>query len=398
MTTPPLLQILPSIPERLRRLPELARNLFFSWHRPTRSLFEDLDPELWKQTSGNPGLLIRCVPQAALDQAAVSAAYLARYDEAVATFDAYLDAKPAENRISVSYFCAEYGFHESFPIYSGGLGVLAGDHCKAASDEGMRFVAIGLLYGQGYFIQSVDLAGVQVAEYGDHDPRDLPVEPVRDARGEPLLVVLPIAERSVYLRVWKAQVGRVAVYLLDSNCPDNAPSDRRITYRLYGGDESMRIRQEMVLGIGGVRALRALGLAPEVWHINEGHAAFLILELLREYMARGLDAKAALEVVAAQCVFTTHTPVAAGHDRFGHELWLAHFARFIADIDLPREDILNLGRAPSAPHEFNMTWLALNGARRINGVSRLHGAVSARLCAERWPQVTPRRQSDRLRH
>jgi starch phosphorylase len=290
-------------------------NLFFSWHRPTRALFQDLDPEVWNQTNGNPRLVLRCVDQEKLDHAAADPAYLERYRQVLDTFDAYLSApRPREDEPLVAYFCAEYGFHESFPIYSGGLGVLAGDHCKAASDERLNFVAVGLLYTEGYFIQSVDSEGVQRANYIDSDPRDLPVEAVRDADGQWLRVQVPIAGRAVQTRIWRAKVGRVSVYLLDTNCPDNSPEDRDITHRLYGGDASVRIRQEMILGLGGARALRALGLAPAAWHINEGHAAFLILELAREGIASGLDFAAALEAAAAQCVFTTHTPVSAGHD------------------------------------------------------------------------------------
>jgi len=280
-----LLEITPVIPGSLKRLPELAANLFFSWHRPTRALFEDLDAELWKQTNGNPRLMLRCVNQYALERCALDEQYLARYHVALETLDAYLAVGPAvETGPLVAYFCAEYGFHESFPIYSGGLGVLAGDYCKGASDERAKFVAVGLLYEQGYFTQTVDNDGAQQAEYRERDPRDLPVEPVRTAAGEWLKVSVRIAARDVVARLWKAQVGRVAVYLLDTNCPENAPTDRDITHRLYGGDESTRVRQEMILGIGGVRALRALGVQPAVWHLNEGHAAFLILELLREHL------------------------------------------------------------------------------------------------------------------
>ncbi|HKZ73439.1 MAG TPA: alpha-glucan family phosphorylase, partial [Steroidobacteraceae bacterium] len=302
----------------------------------------------------------------------------------------YLSAPPRGTEEPLAaYFCAEYGFHESFPIYSGGLGVLAGDYCKAESDERMRFVAVGLLYGQGYFTQTVDNDGVQHAEYREQDPRDLPVSPVRDANGAWLQVVVRITTRDVRARLWQAQVGRVPVYLLDTNCEENAPSDRDITHRLYGGDESTRIRQEMILGLGGARALRALGLAPDVWHLNEGHASFLILELLREHLAKGLPFAVALEAVAAQCVFTTHTPVAAGHDAFSHEQIIAHFADFIRELGIPVERFLELGRSPSAPGLFNMTRLALNGARRINAVSRVHGAVSSRLCADQWPEIRP---------
>src|SRR5579862_6905536 len=384
-----LLEVTPVIPGGLARLPELAANLLFSWHRPIRALFEDLDPELWKQTNGNPRLMLRCVAQGALERCAADEGYLDRYRRALETLDAYLKlAAPSGEAPLIAYFCAEYGFHESFPIYSGGLGVLAGDYCKAASDERANFVAVGLMYEQGYFTQTVDNDGVQHAEYRERDPRDLPVEPARDARGEWLTVSVRIAAREVFARLWKAQVGRVPVYLLDTNCAQNAPSDRDITHRLYGGDESMRVRQEMILGIGGLRALRALGLQPGVYHLNEGHASFLILELLREHLARGLPFNAALEAVAADCVFTTHTPVAAGHDAFGHELILQHFEGYIRESGIPLERFLELARIP-APGVFNMTRLALNGTRHVNAVSRVHGAVSARLCSDQWPEVRP---------
>ena len=385
-----LLEVTPVIPGSLSRLPELAANLFFSWHRPTRALFEDLDPELWKQTNGNPRLMLRCVNQGTLERCARDELYLARYHLALETLEAYLRVgAPTGDEPLVAYFCAEYGFHESFPIYSGGLGVLAGDYCKAASDGRANFVAVGLLYEQGYFTQTVDNDGVQHAEYRERDPRDLPVEPVRNASGEWLKVAVRIAGREVIARLWKAQVGRVPVYLLDTNCAENIPSDRDITHRLYGGDESTRVRQEMILGIGGLRALRALGVQPGVWHLNEGHAAFLILELLREHLAQGLPFNAALEAVAAYCVFTTHTPVAAGHDAFGLELMVAHFGDFVRELGVPVERVLELARSPSAPGLFNMTRLALNGTRHVNGVSRIHGAVSARLCSDQWPEVRP---------
>ena len=386
----PLLEVTPVVPATLARLPELAANLFFGWHRPTRALFEDLEPELWKQSGGNPRLVLRCVSQAALDRAGKDSLYLGRYRLALETFDAYVSEKRQSSSDGpIAYFCAEYGFHESFPIYSGGLGVLAGDYCKAASDENANFVAVGLLYGQGYFTQTVDIDGIQHAEYREHDPRDLPVEPARKANGEWVTIHVRISGRDVAARLWEAHVGRVPVYLLDTNCPENAPIDRDITHRLYGGDESTRIRQEMILGIGGTRALRELGVKPAVWHLNEGHAAFLILELLREHLAQGLSFDAALEAVASDCVFTTHTPVAAGHDAFGHDLMISHFGDFIRELGVPLERILDLARSPSAPGLFNMTRLALNGTRRVNAVSRVHGAVSARLCADEWPEIRP---------
>jgi len=387
---PQLLEITSTVPFPVARLAELAANLFFSWHRPTRALFEDLDPELWPQVNGNPRLMLRCVDQKRLEQVAADPDYLARYAQVCADFDAYLSAPPPlADEPLVAYFCAEYGIHESFPIYSGGLGVLAGDHCKAASDERLNFVAVGLLYRQGYFIQKVDGDGVQHAVYADTDPRDLPVEPVLTPDGAWLKVTVRITGRDVYARLWRAQVGRVPVYLLDTNCTENTESDRDITHRLYGGDEGARIRQEMVLGIGGLRALRALGLAPGMFHINEGHAAFLTLELLREGVARGLDFDAALEATAAQCAFTTHTPVAAGHDVFHDDLFAACFGEFALELGVPLGRLAQLGRAPRANGGFNMTRLALNGARRVNGVSRIHGAVSAELVADHWREIAP---------
>jgi starch phosphorylase len=385
-----LLEITSIVPFPIARLTELAANLFFSWHRPTRALFQDLDPELWPQVNGNPRLMLRCVDQSRLDQVARDPEYLARYAQVCVDFDAYLSASPPNpDDPLVAYFCAEYGMHESFPIYSGGLGVLAGDHCKAASDERLNFVAVGLLYRQGYFVQKVDSDGVQLAQYADTDPRDLPVEPVLTPDGAWLRVAVRIGNSDVYARLWRAQVGRVPVFLLDTNCEENSEPDRDITHRLYGGDEGARIRQEIVLGIGGVRALRALGLAPGVFHINEGHAAFLTIELLREGVARGLEFPAALEAVAAQCVFTTHTPVAAGHDVFHDGLFAACLGEFALQIGVPLEKLAQLGRTPGASGGFNMTRLALNGARRVNGVSRVHGKVTAQLVADHWREVAP---------
>lgn len=384
------LEVVPVIPAALSRLPELAGNLRFSWHRPTRALFASLDPTLWSACQGNPRLLLRNIDQAALDRAAANPMLMARYQHELDTFDAYVHTPPRDGAPLVAYFCAEYGLSRSFPNYSGGLGVLAGDHCKAASDERLNFIAVGLLYGQGYFTQIVDSEGVQHAVFADHDPRDLPVEPVLDADGKWLKISLTMMSRPVCAQVWRAQVGRVTIYLLDTNCEPNNTEDRAITWRLYGGDEATRIRQEMLLGIGGVRVLRALGLAPQVFHLNEGHAAFLTLELLREHAGRGVDHATALEAVAAQCVFTTHTPVAAGHDQFAQDLVLAHFGDFPKELGLSAAQFLALGRAPQGPDNFNMTRLALNGTRHVNGVSRIHGLLSQELVADQWPQVPAR--------
>ena len=390
------LEVNANVPKAIGRLEELAANLRFSWHRPTRALFFRLDTELWKRVGGNPKLFLRCVDQATLDRAAADPDYRARYEGVLAGFDSYrMDTQHGGNvRLDagdlVAYFCAEYGFHESFPMYSGGLGILAGDHCKTASDIGLNFVAVGLLYRQGYFSQSLDADGYQVATYRDFDHDDLPVELVRGADGGEVRVQCPLARRTVELRVWRVMVGRVPVYLLDSNVEQNSTADREITYKLYGGDEQVRIQQELLLGIGGVKMLRALGLAPAVWHINEGHAAFMVLELIREQMAQGLDFASAREAAAAQCVFTTHTPVAAGHDVFSLELTLAHLEQYLNDFRVDAETLLGLARAPGGKQQgFNMTRLALNGSRHCNGVSRIHGAVSKRICADHWPEIPP---------
>jgi starch phosphorylase len=390
------LEVNANVPKAIGRLEELAGNLRFSWHRPTRALFFMLDTELWKRVGGNPKLFLRCVDQATLNRAAADPDYLARYDRVLAGFDTYrTDTKHGgsaslDEGDLVAYFCAEYGFHESFPMYSGGLGILAGDHCKTASDIGLNFVAVGLLYRQGYFSQSLDADGYQIATYRDVDHDDLPVEQVRDADGREVRVQCPLAKRTVHLRVWRATVGRVSVYLLDSNVEENSAADREITYKLYGGDEQVRIHQEILLGIGGVRMLRALGLAPAVWHINEGHAAFMVLELIREQMAAGLDFVSAREAAAASCVFTTHTPVAAGHDVFSEELTLAQLEPYLNECRIDAETLLELARAPGGKQQgFNMTRLALNGSRHCNGVSRIHGAVSERICADHWPEVLP---------
>ncbi len=391
-----LIEVNPVLPTPLARLAELASNLRYSWHRPTRALFDSLDHSLWKSVRGNPKLFLRCVGQDALDRAAEDAAFLENYRKILSGFDTYLSEEPAVTPNGdgapdelIAYFCAEYGFHEAFQIYSGGLGVLAGDHCKTASDLGLNFVAVGLLYTQGYFTQTIDKEGNQLAHYREHEYADLPVEPALDGSGVAVRVTVRMAGREVHARVWQAQVGRVRVYLLDTNVAENSAGDREITHKLYGGDESMRIRQEIMLGIGGVKALRALGLKPAVWHINEGHAAFLTLELARERVRQGMDFAGALEAGASHCVFTTHTPVAAGHDVFGRELVLGHLGEMAQELGIDAERFLALGRPPLGGNHFNMTRLAINGTRYQNGVSRIHGGVSKRIVADSWPEVSP---------
>jgi starch phosphorylase len=393
-----LLEVRPVIPERLKRLAELSNDLLYSWDSQVRSLFVRLDPELWNDCGHNPKVFLRRVAQRALDAAAADNVYLQDYDRILAAYDSYLehrDLNRSWNRVIdsesdlIAYFCAEFGLHESFPIYSGGLGILAGDHCKAASDLGIPFVGVGLLYREGYFHQTIDGEGNQIAHYFQTDPDDLPVRPACDPAGREIVVHVDMPGRRVFLKVWRAKAGHIDLYLLDSDLPENAEADRRITYQLYGGDRTTRIQQEIVLGIGGVRALRAAGLKPTVWHINEGHAAFLILERIREHVEAGLEFDAALELTAAGTVFTTHTPVPAGHDLFRHELILSYFEEHLGKLGIDRDRFLALGAYPGSSSDFNMTALALRGSRFHNGVSRIHGGVASQMESYVWPQIPP---------
>ncbi|MFQ5642961.1 MAG: alpha-glucan family phosphorylase, partial [Thiogranum sp.] len=289
----------------------------------------------------------------------------------------------------IAYFSAEFGFHQSMPIYAGGLGILAGDYCKAMSNLGVPFVGIGLLYHEGYFTQRILRDGIQLADYPHVNPEDLPVVEARDAQGNEIDVNVIIAGRPVKIRVWEARAGNIRLYLLDSDVAENTPQERAITSQLYGGGAEARIEQEIVLGIGGVRALRALGLAPSVWHINEGHAGFQVLERCREYMAAGMAFDSAFELTAANTVFTTHTPVPAGHDIFSVELVRTHFSALINELGGDEQRFLALGETPGHTGAFNMTALSLRGSRFCNGVSRIHGDVASRMESYLWPQIPP---------
>lgn len=390
------LHVKPRLPERIRRLNDLTANLWFSWHRPTRQLFHMLDRDLWFRTGRNPRVFLRSVEQSILEMAATNDTFLGAYRRALAEFDSYLEQKSAGYAPAalasddvIAYFCAEFGYHESFPIYSGGLGILAGDHCKTASDMGLPFVAVGLLYRQGYFNQQIDGNGQQVVSYSTIEADDSPVAAARDAAGNEVVVHCDIAGRQVAIKAWRAEVGRNPVFLLDTDLPENEPADRQITRQLYGGDTETRLQQEIVLGIGGVRVLRAVGVSPHVWHANEGHSAFQILERIRELVGTGLDFDAALEAVAACTVFTTHTPVSAGHDVFDRGVLLKYLHRLITDLGVAETRVLDLGTDAAAPGGFNMTRLALSGSRHINGVSRIHRRVTADICAATWPEVPP---------
>jgi len=386
------LDVRPRLPERLARLEELAGNLWYSWHRATRVLFARLDPILWTGINHSPKAFLGAIEQARLDAAARDPEFLAAYDAALAAYDAYHapaapDARFAPGEL-IAYFCAEFGLHESLPIYSGGLGILAGDHCKTASDLRLPFVGVGLLYRQGYFQQEIDAEGRQRAIFSDHDFEPLPVETVAAPGGGELRVRLALPGRPLELKLWRARVGHVSLYLLDADVAENAPEDRDITHRLYGGDRGTRLEQELVLGIGGARALATLGLEPACWHMNEGHAAFLSLERVRRRVAEGVPYAAALEAVAASAVFTTHTAVPAGHDAFPAEVVREYLRSALPELAPHLDEVLALGRA-GGEHDFNMTALAVRTSRGRNGVSRIHTGVSQRMLSPMWPQVEP---------
>ncbi|MGD9385484.1 MAG: alpha-glucan family phosphorylase, partial [Thioalkalispiraceae bacterium] len=389
------LEIRPTIPETLSGLDVLAQDLLYSWDRGVRGLFYRLDPELWENCNHNPKVFLRRVAQSVLDEAADDHLFMEEYNRVISAYETYhkkvihpiVEEHLDSSRDLVAYFCAEFGLHESFPIYSGGLGILAGDHCKATSDLGVPFVAVGLLYRQGYFTQTIDGDGNQMAQYHDISFDELPVKPAHGPNGEELCVSVEIERRQVMLKVWQAKAGHITLYLLDSDLELNQSEDRSITHQLYGGGKSTRIQQEIVLGIGGVRALRALGIEPTVWHINEGHAAFQILERCREKIYQGLDFDSSLELIAAGTVFTTHTPVAAGHDIFEQELITQYFSDYIKELNIDIHTFLGLGITPDNHGTFNMTSLALRGSRLHNGVSRIHGSVASHMEGYIWPQI-----------
>jgi glycogen phosphorylase len=389
------LEVRPVIPNRLKRLEELANDLLYSWDSAVRSLFQRLDVDLWNSCGHNPKVFLRRVSQQNLALAEKDRVYIQDYNRVLSVYDTYLEDKIKPeidqlldpDRDLVAYFCAEFGFHESFPIYSGGLGILAGDHCKAASDLSIPFVAVGLLYREGYFHQTIDGYGNQVAHNFQTDSADLPIVPAIDTNGKTIHIEVALPGSKVALKVWKAKAGHITLYLLDSDLPENNDSVRSITHQLYGGDIDTRIQQEIVLGIGGVRALRAVGLSPTVWHINEGHAAFQILERCREYVQGKLDFDTALEIVAAATIFTTHTPVPAGHDIFDHQHISTYFNAFVGELGIDEKKFLALGKYPGKERSFNMTALALRCSRFHNGVSRIHGSVASQMEGYVWPEI-----------
>ncbi len=389
--------VYPAAPSPIARLSELAYNLWWSWHPTAQALFAELDAALWESVDHNPVKLLRLVSQQRLEKAAADPHYLKNYQAVLQSFDSYMHPEstwydrtyPGTRDRLIAYFSAEFGLHEALPIYSGGLGILSGDHCKTASDLGLPFVGMGFLYPQGYFQQRIDADGRQQAIYQKLDLSDAPAVPALGADRQQVTISVDMPGRTVFAKLWRIQVGRIAVYLMDTDVERNAPSDRELSARLYGGNQEMRISQEIVLGIGGVRALRALGQQPAVWHMNEGHAAFLQLERMREYVQQaGLGPDEALWAAQADALFTTHTPVPAGNDSFPFELMDRFFSGFWGKMNLDRARFLALGRFDySWGPQFSMTVLALRTSGQANGVSRLHGEVSRRMWCGLWPDV-----------
>lgn len=386
------LTVLPDIPEQLSRLDELANNLQWSWKTSAQTLFRGLDPALWEECRHNPVSLLQRIPQQRLEAAASEPEVLAAYQRALSEFDQQGKASWFEQEVGdgdlYAYFCAEYGWHESVPIYSGGLGVLAGDHTKAASELGVPLVGVGLWYPEGYFHQRVAENGEQQAVYERQDPRELPLTRALDKDGEEARVSVALFERQILLRAWCARIGAVSVYLLDCDLEENHPDDRALLRRLYGGDQATRIAQEMLLGIGGVRMLRALGVEPSAWHINEGHSAFMVLERCRELVANGMEFSQAREAVSGSTLFTVHTPVAAGNDAFPFELVDHCFNDFPEKLGLSAAEFHDLGRADHGwGPVFSMPALALRFASGRNGVAELHGETSRLIWNDLWPDV-----------
>jgi len=394
------------LPPALAGLADTAWNLAWSWLPDGAATFREIDPEVWESSGHNARALLEAVSAERLQELAADPAFRERAGRLESAFRAYLAQPPAagaEPLISryggrpTAYFSAEFGLHESLPVYSGGLGILAGDHLKSASDVGVPLVGVGLRYRQGYFQQGLDPSGWQTEAYSDIDFGRLSTGLVLAEDGTPLTIKLPIGNRMLTLQMWGVMVGRVPLILLDSNRDDNDPIDRWISAHLYGGDRDTRIAQEMALGIGGVRALRALGYDPAVFHMNEGHAAFLALELLREGLDRGESWDGAMAATRRQTVFTTHTPVKAGHDAFSTDQVNAFMTDYYREFreggaELSHEKLLALGRkyAEDPYEEFGMTHLAMHASRSINGVSRLHGEV----CREMWQWLWPDKTKD----
>ncbi len=384
------------LPTRIARLGELALDLWWSWNPHARNVFRRLDYTVWRATAHNPVRMLRLLPRAHVDSASRDPVFLDLYDRAIANLDPtraatgtwWSERMPPMPGRSIAYFSAEFAIHQSLPIYAGGLGVLAGDICKEGSDLGLPLLAVGFMYPQGYFHQQVSPDGWQQEHYERLNWADAPVAPAVTPGGRPCVVTVPLGNRTVKVSVWRVRLGRTKLYLLDTGLEENAPWDRELSARLYGGDNETRIQQEIVLGVGGVRALRALGSDPVVWHLNEGHAAFVVLQRMRELVEQGQDFESALAEVRRTTVFTTHTPVAAGHDTFPFQLVDTHLAGCWGQLARDREAFLALGGYDNGHGaQFNMTALALRTAGQVNAVSQLHASVTGKMWAPIWPDL-----------
>ena len=386
---------MPELPHRITRLTELAYDLWWTWNHDARDVFRSLDYPLWRLTAHNPVRMLQIVPAATLEAAVGDPVWLAKYDRAVAGMDAerssartwFADECPGLTDRTIAYFSAEFALHQSLPIYAGGLGVLAGDHCKEASDLGLPLIGVGFMYPQGYFHQAISTEGWQQEIYQKLNWTEAAIEPARTADGKPCLTAVPLGNRTVLVAVWRVRMGRVHLYLLDTDLEENAPWDRELSARLYGGDRETRVQQEIILGIGGVRVLRALGIQPAVYHLNEGHAAFVVLQRIRDLCETGSAFDDALEAVRQTTVFTTHTPVAAGHDAFPFHLVEGHLAGAWGDLGAYRERFLALGHYDNGGGPlFNMTALALRTSGKVNAVSELHRDVTRDMWQSIWPE------------
>ena len=390
--------VVPQLPKELKKLTEIANNLWWSWNTEFLKIFKMIDPDLWERIDKNPTKFLKLVAQEKIEKAAKNEEILKLYDQVVGYYENYIYSKdtwfakkyPNNKQDLIAYFSAEYGLDEILPIYSGGLGILSGDHLKSASDLGIPLVAVGLLYKNGYFNQKINGYGQQESEYNNIDLYNLPINPVKTADDQDMILEFPMLGNTLYLKVWKIQVGRVSLYLMDSDIDKNIEEFKNITMKLYGGDKEMRIRQEIVLGMAGVELLKQLGLKPTVYHMNEGHSSFLTLQLIKNTMKeKEVAFQIAKEIVTSQTAFTTHTPVPAGNDIFDLGLIDKYFAGMWDDFGISRDEFMKLGMKETVNLEpgFNMGILALRIAGKRNGVSKLHGAVSRELFSEVWPDI-----------
>jgi starch phosphorylase len=379
------------IPEELKKLSELARNIWWVWNYEATELFRDLDPELWKEVEGNPVMLLERMSYEKLEAISKDKVILKRVEEVYTKFRTYMDVEPDKNRPSVAYFSMEYGLTSVLKIYSGGLGVLAGDYLKEASDSNVDMVAIGFLYRYGYFKQTLSIDGQQIANYEAQNFGQLPIDRVMGADGKPMVVDVPYLDYFVHANVWRVNVGRISLYLLDTDNEMNSEFDRSITHTLYGGDWENRLKQEILLGIGGILTLKALGIKKDVYHCNEGHAALINVQRICDYVAEGLTYNQAIELVRASSLYTVHTPVPAGHDYFDEGLFGKYMGGYPAKMGISWDDLMGLGRnnPDDKGERFCMSIFACNTSQEVNGVSWLHGKVSQEMFAPIWKGYFP---------